>query len=29
MRRDIPVKDLRKVLRTGVYIINGRKVVIK
>ena len=29
MRRNIPVKDLRKVLRTGVYIINGRKIVLK
>ena len=29
MRRNIPVAELRKVLRTGVYIINGRKVAIK
>ena len=29
MRRNIPVSELRKVLRTGVYIINGRQVVIK
>jgi len=29
VRRDVPVAELRKVLRTGVYIIGGRKVAIK
>ena len=29
IRRDVPVNELRKVLRAGVYVINGHKVVIK
>ena len=28
IRRDVPVNELRKVLRAGVYVINGRKVAI-
>ena len=29
IRRNVPVNELRKVLRAGVYVINGHKVVIK